>query len=163
VKDTLLPDLVIIFDLSVEEKFFVCPRTHVSRTNFVKYFFILLIVIVTCNPLKLSTNSDTNLGKSDNGKEVSFSFGTRLVIQLPCNVSTGYTWQVVQCDTSVIQETGEFAFVPDDTMRRGGPGTCSFPFKTVRKGQSEIRILYAPWWEITPVPIDSFRVSVVVQ
>jgi inhibitor of cysteine peptidase len=134
--------------------------------TFLKYSFLLLFVVVACDPTsssKSSTNTDLVVGESDNGQAVSFSSDARLVVKLPCNPSTGYSWQVVQCDTSVVRETGECVFVPNDTARDGAPGTCSFSFETGGKGRTEIRMLYARWWEVPPVPIDSFRVAVAVQ
>jgi inhibitor of cysteine peptidase len=110
---------------------------------------------------------DKTLTKSDNNSKVTLKVGDTLSVELASNPSTGYSWQVAQLDPKVLQPVGEpeFNLPSGKTPVPGAPGTQTFNFKAVAKGQSPLMLVYVRPWEtnVTPTPNDMFTVQVTVE
>jgi len=96
---------------------------------------------------------EINLGPKDNGRILDGSVGTAVVIKLPENPSTGYTWQHVVGEN--IAEVMEDVYIPPENQIPGRGGTRMLKFEVT--GSGEFIMDYVQPWENQP--IDHFSVT----
>jgi inhibitor of cysteine peptidase len=108
---------------------------------------------------------EVQLTQDDDGKSVDLADGGTLIVALPSNPSTGYSWAVVAPEPSNIELEGEPKFVPagSTTPVLGAPGTEVFTFKTTAKGGSSLKMEYRRPFEPSAPPEDTFTVDVEVR
>jgi inhibitor of cysteine peptidase len=99
--------------------------------------------------------------EKDSGKTVELRIGNTLVVDLPGNPSTGYSWETVSVDGSILQSSGNDAFVPDSNMI-GAPGKVSLRFKAMAAGKTALKLAYRRVWEKEVPPLKTFELNVEV-
>jgi inhibitor of cysteine peptidase len=97
------------------------------------------------------------LTDADAGAIVSVGVGTRIVVRLESNPSTGYSW-VATPPSGVLRAVGKDSTEPGETGRVGVPGTQMFAYEVVAAGLERIELRYERSWE--RVPVKSFSVTV---
>ena len=99
---------------------------------------------------------EINLGPEDNGRILDVSAGVTVVIKLPENPSTGYTWQYAVNENIV--ELVEDVYIPPENQIIGGGGTRMLKLEVV--GSGEFTMSYVQPWENQPADLFSvtFRV-----
>ena len=128
------------------------------RTVVVMSFFLVLALSSGCG-----TNG-TSLTEADNGKQITLQTGDTLTITLESNLTTGYSWQVMEVDEAVLVQEGEpeYKQSPGSEGLVGAGGTETFRFKAVGTGETKLGLGYMRPWESVP-PIETFNVQVAVQ
>lgn len=94
-----------------------------------------------------ATNEISTLTESNTGQTVPFSPRTNFHIELTSNRTTGYSWQLARNDDGVLEDMKP-SYVEDDRAPGmvGVGGKEIFPFKTLKKGTTTIRLTYRrPW------------------
>ena len=83
---------------------------------------VLALLLCGCGPDVIQ------LSEVDNGKTIACSKGDQLVITLPANPTTGFTWQVYRQPSSehLVLTRSEFNETPGSRNMVGVPGTYSF-------------------------------------
>ena len=102
------------------------------------------------------------LGEGDSGRTVTVSQGTQLMIQLPANPSTGYSWNATVGDSSVLTQAGDPVFKPSSDALGAG-GTYTIWFQAAGPGKTSLRLDYARSWETGVAPLKTFQIEVVVR
>ncbi len=97
----------------------------------------------------------------DNGTTVNLSNDDPFEIELSGNPSTGYAWQVMPFDSTVIKQVGEPVFKPNND-RIGSGGVYTFKFQTVADGQCDLLLVYHRKWEENVPPVKTFEMKIVV-
>ncbi len=87
---------------------------------------------------------DLTLSEADNGKEVAATVGQQIVLTLPENPSTGYTW-AIELPAGVEQQSSRFA--PAGSAMPGSGGQRVWSMKALRSGESQIRAKLWREWE----------------
>lgn len=107
-------------------------------------------------------SSVATLTQSDSGRKVEVPVGGRLVVQLPSNRTTGYSWQATQ--TAGIVQAGEPVYdSPNTPGLVGAGGTETFTFTASSRGTSTLKLEYRRPWE-TGVPAEkTWSVTVTVE
>jgi inhibitor of cysteine peptidase len=121
-------------------------------------FFAILVML----PFALSAK-DVSLAYEDNGKTVALHTGDKLVVSLGGNITTGYSWNIVEPLPPMLHLLGACEYVPDQPIRAGSPGTFIFRFQADSTGSSNLNLAYARPWEKNVPPYSTFKVSVVVE
>ncbi len=104
----------------------------------------------------------TVLTEADNGGSTAVDANTTVIVQLPGNPTTGYTWSVKSYDTSILSlEVHDYT--ADTSDRMGSGGTFSFQFKALAPGSSTITLTYERPWEKDVPPAKTFSTEVDVQ
>lgn len=98
---------------------------------------------------------------ADSGTTVNLSNDDPFEIELEGNASTGYTWQVMPFDSSVIKQVGEPEFKANDG-RIGSGGMITFKFQTIADGQTDLLLVYHRRWEKNEPPAKKFEMKIVV-
>ena len=101
--------------------------------------------------------------KSDTGKIITLDTSQVLVITLPGNPSTGYSWFTSVLDINVISQIGDREFKSDSnkTKRVGQPGNFIFRFIAISKGTSRLTLEYKRKWEKDKKAYEVFTVNIV--
>ncbi len=97
----------------------------------------------------------------DNGTTVNLGIDDPFEIELVGNASTGYSWQVMPYDSTVIKQVGEPEFKSKDD-RVGSAGLITFKFQTIADGQTDLILVYSRKWEENKPPAKTFNMKVVV-
>lgn len=127
------------------------------RTAVVMSFFLLLALFSGCG-----TNG-THLTEADNGKQIILKPGDGLTVTLESNPTTGYSWQVVQLDQTVLSADGEPEYKQDSGSEgvAGAGGTQTFRFKAMNSGKTSLELGYMrPWESVQPVETYTIQVEV---
>jgi predicted secreted protein len=119
--------------------------------------------------LATETSSATTvqvLTEMDNGKTIELSTGQTLKITLTSNPSTGYSWEKVSGEETVIKPIGEPAFVsdPNPSGAVGVGGKTTFTLEAAEMSdETTLKLVYHRPWEKDTLPIQTFEVKVVVK
>jgi inhibitor of cysteine peptidase len=130
-------------------------------------FFTLSMLILLVGALLLagcaSAAGDVLIGSESAGSTVELKTGQVLVISLPSNPTTGYSWHVAQIDESILKQVGEVEFVQaaGDEQLVGAGGVEKLSFETVASGTTTLTLTYDRVWEDIP-PEQTFTVTILV-
>lgn len=109
---------------------------------------------------------EVNVNEDDDGSQVELEQGQILVITLESNPTTGYSWEVVETQASILEQMGEAEFKQSETGEPplvGAGGWEIFRFKAVSAGQMTLKLGYQRPWEEGVAPLKSFSIQVVVR
>jgi len=102
------------------------------------------------------------LDDSNDGDDIEISLSQRLVITLPSNASTGYSWAIAELDTQILENTDQSYIQPLSPLV-GAPGHERWEFTARAAGTTSLRLEYrqagAPEGED---PADTFEIVVTV-
>jgi predicted secreted protein len=105
-----------------------------------------------------------DVNEADNGGQIELELGKLLVVTLESNPSTGYRWELVDDNESILKQFGEVEFKSSDTSDPpmvGAGGWEIFRFKAVSTGQMNLELVYHRSWEdVEPVKTFSIQVTV---
>lgn len=98
---------------------------------------------------------------AEGGRTVNLTIDEQFKIELEGNASTGYIWQVMPFDTTVIQQVGEPEFKSKDG-RIGAGGKITFTFRAIADGHTDLSLVYHRRWEKDQPPAKKFEMKLVV-
>ncbi len=104
-----------------------------------------------------------SLDSAASGRTVELTVGQRLVITLPANPSTGYTWEVREGAAPVLEPLGDPTFTSDNPNLVGSGGTLRLVFRAAQPGATTLVLVYHRPWETDVEPLDTFQVTVTVR
>ena len=117
------------------------------------YVFVLLFSIFLTSCTKPFT-------EEDNGRTINFGIDDPFEIELAGNPSTGYIWDVLSYDSTIVKQVGKAEFEPiDDKIGSGGKYT--FNFQTISAGQTTLVLIYYRKFEENVPPAKTFELKVV--
>jgi inhibitor of cysteine peptidase len=106
--------------------------------------------------------ASVRLSEEDAGSTVELRVGDTMEVVLDGNPTTGFQWETVAMDTSVLKQLGEPGFEPY-TALIGSGGKFTFRFEAVASGQTLLQLVYHRPWETDVPPEKTFEVNVTVQ
>lgn len=91
--------------------------------------------------------------------------GEEFEIRLEGNVTTGYSWQVVEIDEKAVHRVSEdyVESKQGDQQVVGSGGTFVFRFKALAQGQTKVKIVYQRPWEKDVEPLRSYTLELTVR
>jgi len=96
----------------------------------------------------------------------TLAVGDTLVVTLPANPSTGYSWALTSAPAAaVLAAPGEPAYTPDRTggaPMPGAGGKATFRFAAVGAGSTRVVLAYRRGWETGVPPVETVTVEVTV-
>lgn len=109
--------------------------------------------------------ADLCLGEADSGKTVEALPGQKIVIRLPGNPTTGYSWFAGKTEGEAVKLVGEIAYRQDAAPEGmvGVGGQFAATFEAAKAGQAKISLEYTRPWEKDTPPIKTFAVTVNVK
>ena len=92
--------------------------------------------------------------------------GQILVVTLESNPTTGYRWELVENQETILEQMGEAEFKPSETGEPplvGAGGWEIFHFNAISPGQMTLQLIYHRSWEEGVEPINTFSIEVIVN
>jgi predicted secreted protein len=140
------------------EKQTIRKKGHTAMKN--RYLIIVLCIsiffVVEC-----AGKGPESITKLDNGNTITTPVGKDVNIKLDANLSTGYSWEVVTIDSTVIKLKGttykSYKNIP------GSNGMQQITFTPVSAGMTVLKLGYLRPWEGISSMIDSFKITVKVH
>jgi len=108
---------------------------------------------------------EVNVDDEDDGSQVELELGRILVVTLESNPSTGYRWELVEDNESILKQFGQAEFKSSETSEPpivGAGGWEIFHFKAVSAGQMTLELVYHRSWEDVE-PLKAFTIQVTVN
>ncbi|NCC31357.1 MAG: hypothetical protein EOM24_04940 [Chloroflexia bacterium] len=127
------------------------------------FLIVLLLSLAACaQPQPPPPLPEVQLTEDEVGQTVDLAVGQVLVITLPSNPSTGYAWQFIAGDDTIIAQQGESEYVQGANMPgAGGMETLRFTAQGV--GTTMLTIGYKRPFEPDEMPVRSFTIEVVIR
>lgn len=128
------------------------------RTLVVTSFFLMLVSFSSCGARGVAVTA------ADNGGEVALKPGETLTITLESNPTTGYSWQVMEINSTVLLQQGEpeYEQSPNSEGLVGAGGMERFRFEALAPGETTLVLGYMRPWESVQ-PIETYSIQVVVE
>lgn len=104
-----------------------------------------------------------NAGEEQNGSRITLSMGDTLQVALDGNPTTGYAWEVVENNPSLLAPQGEADFRADTPVLVGSGGTFFFSFKAIARGTTPLKLIYRRPFEKDVPPIREYRLTIQVE
>jgi len=123
---------------------------------------LLLVAVVLAAVSGCASKTALALEAKDNGRQIELEKGQTLAISLEGNPSTGYTWEMVESEDSILRQVGEIEFEAESDLV-GAPGTQTLRFEAVESGQTELKLVYHRPWETDVAPLETFTLQVTVR
>jgi inhibitor of cysteine peptidase len=109
--------------------------------------------------------SEVHINEKRNGATVRMTAGQLLVLTLPSNPSTGYSWDITGMNADLLKQYG-----PAETAQRssqpmpGEPGTITYRFRAIGAGSDTLQLSYRRSFEPPSIPaIQEYRIRVRIQ
>jgi len=109
---------------------------------------------------------EIHVDENDTSSQIELEQGQILVVTLESNPTTGYRWEQLESQESVLRKMGETEYRPSDAGAPplvGAGGWEIFRFKATSAGQTTLRIIYRRSWEEGIEPLKTFSIQVVVR
>ncbi len=130
---------------------------------YMKFIFAPIVVLLLAGCA--TSRNTTTLTPLDNGHELKVAVGHVLVVELPSNHTTGYSWGYRPAEAPVLEPVGEAAYMQDSSPfgMVGVGGTDIWRFRAVKVGRQALRLEYGRPWEKGSVPVKtvSYEVEVI--
>ena len=112
-----------------------------------------------------SSAETVEVNEDDDGGQIEFELGKLLVVTLESNPSTGYRWELLENNESILKQFGQAEFKSSETSEPpmiGAGGWEIFRFKAVSAGQMTLELVYHRSWEDVE-PLKTFSIQVIVN
>ena len=124
--------------------------------------FILIIVATFIIGECKVPQDDLIFYNQDNGKTVNLSVKKDFSISLEANLTTGFTWDISQIDTSIVKQKGEIDFKAESELL-GAPGKQTFTFNCLQTGNMILELIYHRPWDTESAPSDTFSLNLHIR
>jgi len=126
------------------------------------WMYALLVAGLTVAMIGCSSSEPRVLGSDDDGSEISVKVGEQLVVELPSNPTTGFSWVVA--DAGPLTQVGEAAYESDAKPGVvGAGGTETLTFDAGEAGSGTLTLEYRRSWEAGLAAEDVWSVTVTVE
>lgn len=88
--------------------------------------------------------------------------GDILEISLEGNPTTGYTWDIIELDTDILNLQGEAEYTASSDALGSG-GIMTFTFLVSGTGIGRLQMVYHRPWEEDTEPLKSFNVTIDIK
>lgn len=109
-----------------------------------------------------SLNAIVALTPEQNNSAVALPLGQTLAVALPGNPSTGYSWQVVDNDGSILAQSSDPVSLAPRSVPGAG-GVQLFTFEAVSPGEMTLDMVYTRPWEADAESANTFTLDVTVE
>lgn len=98
----------------------------------------------------------------DGGKLMVYQ-GDTVEVRLHSTPGTGYSWQIVDVNKTVLAQKKAPVFVPPPQSVPGAEGHTVFDFLAAAEGSSILQLAYSRPWEKGTAPAKTFSIDVTVR
>jgi predicted secreted protein len=118
-----------------------------------------------CPPEPQQIPIEINVNESDTDSQLEIEKGQILVVTLESNPSTGYQWELIEDNESVLKQIGQAEFKSSATgdPLTGAGGWEIFRFNAISAGRMTLQLIYHRTWEEGVEPVNTFSIEVIVN
>lgn len=120
-------------------------------------------VLNGCAPSLFPTEMPVTASQSDSGGVASLVPYQPLVVRLPSNPSTGYSWSYTMTGDDVLSLDTITGETPAKDGMVGVPGLEVWSFRAKGTGKAMLTYVYSRAWEKEAAPAKTFTLTVVVN
>jgi len=124
------------------------------------------LIVIAGHLFEVYPSADTvDVTEADNGGQIEVELGKLLAVTLESNPSTGYQWELVENNKSILKQFGQKEYRPPETPNPrtvGAGGWEIFRFKAVSAEQTTLELVYHRSWEDAE-PLKTFTIQVIVN
>jgi inhibitor of cysteine peptidase len=123
------------------------------------------LALLTLTVAASATDEKTvTITDKDKDAKVELAKGDKLLVKLPANPSTGFTWMVAKEDDK-LKSAGKPDYEPADKDKKvvGGGGTQTFTFTAKAAGEVEVEMQYKRPFEKDKEPAKTFKFKAIVK
>lgn len=132
-----------------------------KQINLNTLLLITMIFLTGC-----FTSKEIYVNASVSGNQIELKKGQTLVVTLKSNPTTGYQWEIIEPVEPFMQQKGKAEFEPSeagDRPRSGRGGKEIFRFKTKKRGETTLKLVYHRPWEEEVEPLKTFTLKIKVK
>lgn len=102
------------------------------------------------------------LTRTDHNRSAEIRVGERLVVRLPENPSTGYTWAIDETDRRLLAlDSTDYAAPTEGFV--GARGQRTFAFTARQPGEVALKFKYWRFWEGDASTTDHYAITVLIR
>lgn len=144
---------------------------NILRTSIILIllFMVALLIIGCSNQEKIEIKDVNNrtdkiieIKDEDNGSKINLKKSQKLKIILESNLSTGYSWEIEDFNKEVLKQEGEIEYKTESDLI-GSEGIQIIEFESVKKGETEVKLVYHRPWEKDVKPNKVYTVKIEVR
>lgn len=124
----------------------------------------LLMTLLLAVLIPVMKASEISLTEKNGGKKVILQTGDRVIVSLPSNPSTGYSWSYLLSKRSLLGVMDKVAYHQDEASKSlvGSGGTETWKFKALALGSLKMTFSYARPWEkdVAPIKVILWNITV---
>lgn len=99
----------------------------------------------------------------DNGREIDLAKDAMLLVQLPSNPSTGYSWSVKGDPSPLKVVKSDYKQPNQSSQKPGAPGTQVLQIKASGPGTATLNLEYRRPWEKDVPPAKVFSIKATIR
>lgn len=128
-----------------------------------KVFFLTILILIVINITEGKTMNKYIITKDDNNKEIIIKSGDLIQIELETSGATGYTWHINNLDREYLVLILEG--IKENTVegKVGAPIFRYWQLKALKKGVTELEMLYFRPWEGAGKSVEKFRIKLNIK
>ena len=111
----------------------------------------------------IGVNYDEFAQQKNISKEVTIPLGSELIVELPSNPSTGFSWTEADIADTTVIKLDESKYVAPEGQVVGAAGKQVWTFTASEKGTSTVEMQYSRSWEGGEKAEWTFALTVTVQ
>ena len=107
-------------------------------------------------------SGEVALEAEDAGRQIEVRKGQAVLVKLEANPGTGYSWEAVDLDGSLLRPVGEPEFSSQSDLL-GATGVQVSRFEAAAQGTTTLKLVYHRSWEKDVPPEKTFVVQVTIK
>lgn len=123
----------------------------------------VLPLSASAQPTRQNDEREMVLTEEHNGKEISIAPSTTLIVKLPTQFGTGYSWQAVELPSTLLSPVGKPRVETTDARGAGRQDRQVFTFTPQKSGSASLKFHYVRPWEKDAKPEKTFSVKLTIE
>jgi len=125
---------------------------------------LLVIIVLCCFICPHVTADDESYRMSDNNSDISIEIDETIDISLESNPTTGYDWDIKECNYSVLElvNTGYETAENQTPPLEGAGGLRNWTFMGLKDGKTTLKLVYWRSWEGEDSIVDEYLLHITV-
>jgi inhibitor of cysteine peptidase len=133
-----------------------------ETTTMIRRLFSLALLLTAFWLLGACGPKVVAVGEEQNESALTMRVGSQLEIELDANPTTGYQWEVVQLDNTILEQDGDLDYRASSQLT-GASGKSTFHFTAIHVGEAKVDLVYRRAWETDVAPAQTYSLQVNVR